>query len=92
MIHRRRGDKDRRQALLWLTETGRKVLAAAPDGVHAQFLAQFSAPKDWEQQMLVAALERLADMLDNNQEHAAAVFDMWCNSGAKSADSLMFAA
>lgn len=75
MIQRRRGDKDRRQVLLSLTEAGGKVLAAAPDGVHAQFLAQFSALKDWEQQMLVAALERVADMLDNSHEDAAAVFD-----------------
>src|SRR5690554_6524071 len=58
MIQRRRGDKDRRQVLLSLTEAGRKVLDVAPDGVHAQFLSQFSALKDWEQQMLVAALER----------------------------------
>jgi DNA-binding MarR family transcriptional regulator len=75
MIQRRRGEKDRRQVLLSLTEAGRKVLAIAPDGVHAQFLAQFSALKDWEQQMLVASLERVADMLDSSHDDAAAVFD-----------------
>ena len=75
MIQRRRGEKDRRQVLLSLTEAGRKVLAIAPDGVHAQFLAQFSALKDWEQQMLIAALERVADMLDSDHVDAAAVLD-----------------
>lgn len=75
MIQRRRGDKDRRQVLLSLTEAGRRVLDVAPDGMHAQFLSQFSALKEWEQQMLVAALERVADMLDSRQDDAAAVFD-----------------
>jgi DNA-binding MarR family transcriptional regulator len=75
MIQRRRGEKDRRQVWLSLTEKGRKVLAIAPDGVHAQFHQQFSALKDWEQIMLVAALERVADMLDMSELDAAAVLD-----------------
>ena len=75
MIQRRRGEKDRRQVWLSLTEKGRKVLAIAPDGVHAQFHQQFTALKDWEQTMLVAALERVADMLDSNHLDAAAVID-----------------
>lgn len=73
MIRRRRGDADRRQVLLSLTEEGRAALAIAPDGVHAQFQRRFSALKDWEQEMLVSALERIADMLDDHAE-AAAVF------------------
>ena len=75
MIQRRRGEKDRRQVWLSLTEKGRKVLAIAPDGVHAQFHQQFTALKDWEQTMLVAALERVADMLDSHHLDAAAVID-----------------
>lgn len=75
MIQRRRGEKDRRQVLLSLTDKGRKVLAIAPDGVHAQFHQQFSALKDWEQIMLVASLERVADMLDTADLDAAAVID-----------------
>ena len=75
MIQRRRGEKDRRQVWLSLTEKGRKVLAIAPDGVHAQFHQQFSALKDWEQIMLVTALERVADMLDSEHLDAAAVID-----------------
>lgn len=75
MIQRRRGERDRRQVLLSLTEAGRKVLAIAPDGVHARFHQQFSALKDWEQTMLVSALERVADMLGRDTFEAAAVID-----------------
>lgn len=75
MIQRRRGEKDRRQVLLSLTAQGRGVLAIAPDGVHAQFHRQFSALKDWEQFMLVGALERVADMLDNSEGEVAAIID-----------------
>lgn len=75
MIQRRRGDKDRRQVLLSLTDRGREVLAIAPDGVHARFHQQFSGLRDWEQNMLVAALERVADMLDTANLDAAAIVD-----------------
>ncbi|MBB4050850.1 DNA-binding MarR family transcriptional regulator [Devosia subaequoris] len=75
MIQRRRGEKDRRQVLLSLTDKGQRVLAIAPDGVHAQFHKQFSGLKEWEQIMLIAALERVADMLGGDHPDAAAVID-----------------
>lgn len=75
MIQRRRGEKDRRQVLLSLTESGRKVLDIAPDGAHAQFHQQFVALQDWEQSMLIAALERVAAMLGDDDPTAAAVLD-----------------
>lgn len=75
MIRRRKGETDRRQVWLSLTEAGHKVLAIAPDGVHAQFHEQFTALEDWEQAMLIAALERVAAMLGNHDPQAAAVLD-----------------
>src|SRR5690606_30455336 len=75
MIQRRRGEKDRRQVLLSLTEQGRLALDIAPDGLHAQFQKQFAALADWEQHMLVASLERVAAMLETGNEPAAAVLD-----------------
>lgn len=71
MIQRRQGEKDRRQVLLSLTEAGRRVLAIAPNGAHARFHKRFSALKEWEQEMLIASLERVADMLDDQEEAAA---------------------
>lgn len=75
MIQKRRGEKDRRQVFLSLTEKGRQVLDIAPDGLHAQFQKQFSALAEWEQHMLVASLERVAAMLETGGEPAAAVLD-----------------
>lgn len=75
MIQKRRGEKDRRQVLLSLTDQGRRVLDIAPDGLHAQFQKQFSALADWEQQMLIASLERIAAMLETADEPTAAVLD-----------------
>lgn len=73
MVARRKGEVDRRQVLLKLTEKGAQVLEIAPDGVHARFHEAFSGLREWEQLMLVAALERVADML-GAEEEAAAVF------------------
>lgn len=75
MIQKRRGEKDRRQVLLSLTEAGRKVLAIAPEGVHAHFHEQFLALQDWEQSMLIASLERIAAMLGEDDPAVAAVLD-----------------
>ncbi|MBD8066931.1 MarR family transcriptional regulator [Devosia sp. PTR5] len=75
MIQRRRGEKDRRQVFLSLTEKGTSVLEIAPDGLHAKFQDHFLALPDWEQHMLIASLERVAAMLETDGEPAAAVLD-----------------
>lgn len=75
MIVRRKGQSDRRQVWLSLTPAGREVLAIAPDGVHARFHEQFTALEEWEQLMLIAALERVASLLGQDDMDAAAVLD-----------------
>ena len=75
MIQRRRGEHDRRQVWLSLTEAGKKALAIAPNGAHAQFHKQFMALQDWEQAMLIASLERVAAMLGDHEPDVAAVLD-----------------
>ena len=75
MIQRRRGERDRRQVLLSLTEQGRKALDIAPEGAHAQFHQQFLALEDWEQSMLIASLQRVAAMLGDDDPAVAAVLD-----------------
>ncbi|WP_158541582.1 MarR family winged helix-turn-helix transcriptional regulator [Pelagibacterium lacus] len=70
MVARRKGEADRRQVWLSLTDKGRAVLEIAPDGAHAQFHAAFSRLAQWEQLMLIAALERIADMLGAEDDSA----------------------
>lgn len=62
-VTRRKGEADRRQVWLALSGKGQDVLKIAPDGLHARFHERFVALKDWEQAMMIAALERVADML-----------------------------
>lgn len=73
LIERRRGDTDRRQVWLRLTETGRAALGSAPDALQALFVGRFEQLPDWEQAMLVAALERVVALLNAERIDAAPV-------------------
>lgn len=76
LVRRQRGDSDRRQVWLSLTEEGRERLAAAPDGLQAIFKERFENLDSWEQAMLVAALERVVALLDADALDAAPVLDV----------------
>jgi len=76
LVQRQRSDRDRRQSILSLTDAGRSVADAAPDPLQDQFVARFDALEDWEQAMLVAALERVAHMLNAAEIDAAPVLDL----------------
>ena len=70
-VERRRGHTDRRQLWLTLTPAGRKALDEAPDPLHARFSEGFGRLPDWEQAMIVAALERVASLVGATDESAA---------------------
>ncbi|MEQ9609660.1 MAG: MarR family transcriptional regulator [Kiloniellaceae bacterium] len=76
LVHRQRGDSDRRQVWLSLTEEGREKLAAAPDGLQEKFRDRFENLASWEQAMLIAGLERVAALLDAETIDAAPVLDV----------------
>ena len=75
MVNRRKSDADKRQSWLSLTPAGTHALTITPDGTHSQFHREFSALQDWEQMMIIAALERVAQMLGDTERDAAAVLD-----------------
>lgn len=64
MIERRRSDVDRRQINIVLTDKGRTAVEGAPDPLQQKYVEEFEALADWEQAMIVAALERVVSMLD----------------------------
>lgn len=70
-IRRRRGETDRRQYWLSLTESGAAALEAAPDVLQIRFANGFEELPDWEQAMLVAALERIAALMEVTGEDAS---------------------
>ena len=70
-VERRRGERDRRQLWLTLTPAGREALDEAPDPLHARFTQGFGRLPDWEQAMIVAALERVASLVGASEDSVA---------------------
>ena len=64
---------DRRQTNVTITEAGHETLVNAPDALQQKFVREFEDLQEWEQAMLVAALERVASMLDAEEIDAAPV-------------------
>ncbi len=76
LVRRRRDTEDRRRIWVEVTESGRRTLANSPDLLHDRFRQRFQALEDWEQALLVAALERVAALLDAGAIDASPVLDI----------------
>jgi len=76
MIERQRSDVDRRQTNIKLTDTGRGAIAGMPDPLQQKYVDEFEAMEDWEQAMIVAALERVVSMLNASTLDASPLLDM----------------
>ena len=66
-VSRRRSQSDRRRYWVSLTEAGKAALHSAPDPLHQKFSEEFRIP-DYEQAMILAALERVANMVSTPGE------------------------
>lgn len=75
MVVREPSSTDRRQTNILPTAKGRNAIEDAPDPLQQRFVRKFSAMEDWEQAALIAALERVASMLDAEDIDAAPVLD-----------------
>lgn len=75
LVTRRRNDRDRRQMLLQPTDQGRDILETAPDLLQQRFQEGFEKLATWEQAMILAALERLGEILDASAIDAAPLID-----------------
>jgi len=76
LVQRDRSEQDRRSIWVSLTDEGREVLASAPDPLQRVYSAQFGALAAWEQAMIVAALERVAAMLNAGAIDASPLLDV----------------
>ncbi|MBN2906967.1 MAG: MarR family transcriptional regulator [Rhodobacteraceae bacterium] len=76
LVDRRRSEADRRQMDILITPEGRAAVARAPDPLQDRYVAAFDALPDWEQAMIVAALERVGSLLDAGHLDAAPVLDL----------------
>ena len=75
LVGRRRDTADRRRIFVELTADGTRTLADAPSMLQQRFETRLSSLADWEQAFLVAALERIAVMLDAEDIDAAPLLD-----------------
>ena len=76
MVVRRKSEGDRRKVWLTLTPDGDAAITAAPNLLQDTFQMRFDRIEDWEQSMLVAALERVASFLDAEELDAAPILDI----------------
>lgn len=63
-VARQRSDKDRRVVHALLTGSGREALESAPTPLQEAFSVRFEQLADWEQSQILAALQRVAAMMD----------------------------
>lgn len=75
LVTRSRSDQDKRRILLEATLEGRRRLGEAPDMLQEIFGVRFSALPAWEQAMILAGTERLADILGAGDMDAAPLLD-----------------
>jgi DNA-binding MarR family transcriptional regulator len=71
LLVRERSSADRRAVNLRLTAAGKTLWKSAPEPLQYRFTQRFSALQGWEQHSIVAALERVASMMDAQALDAA---------------------
>ncbi len=64
LVARHRSQQDKRVVHTTLTERGRSMLTEAPTPLQDMFSQRFEALESWEQSMIVAALQRVASMMN----------------------------
>lgn len=71
LIVRQRSDRDKRRIKIRITETGQQILKDAPPLMQEAFVERFSSLQDWEQSMILSALQRLVSIMDAKTIQAA---------------------
>ena len=71
LVMRRRSEKDKRRVLVHTTKSCKTIIKAAPPPLQKTFVDQFNYLLDWEQNMIVSALQRIVSMVDASQIKAA---------------------
>lgn len=71
LVSRVRSTEDKRRVHVHLADTAVSLLKHAPVPLQRQFAEQFGSLQEWEQSMIVSALQRVAQMMDANELEAA---------------------
>jgi DNA-binding MarR family transcriptional regulator len=67
-----RSEVDKRKVHVELTETGKAILEDAPPPLQPQFIDQFSELKEYDQTALLSSLQRIADLMDQEEADSEA--------------------
>jgi DNA-binding MarR family transcriptional regulator len=76
LVTRRRGESDKRKVYADLTAAGKRALEGAPRPLQEHFVRRFQELHDWEQSMILSALQRVASMMDAEALDAAPLLDI----------------
>jgi len=76
LVVRIRSQTDRRKVHVALTESGVIAIDTAPTLLQGHFVDRFSALAEWEQNMIIASLQRVAEMMDAQDIEAAPMLEV----------------
>jgi len=74
-LRRERSNEDKRKVLIHLTEAGRQVLEQAPALMQENFILGFARLEEWEQNLILSSLQRVANMMQAGDLDAAPLLD-----------------
>ncbi|MEO1039536.1 MAG: MarR family transcriptional regulator [Pseudomonadota bacterium] len=76
LVRRRKSDADRRVVLVGLTAEGREKAETAPELLQAGFIRAFGDLEPWEQHMLIASVQRIAELMDAEDIDASPILEV----------------
>jgi len=76
LVARKKGKQDKRKVFVEITESGRNMLAQAPKLLQTTFTENFARLAEWEQTFLLAALDRVAHLMNASFIDASPVLDV----------------
>lgn len=76
LVTRVRSSVDKRKVHVYLTDDASEILKTAPTALQEQFVDRFLKLEAWEQNMILASLQRVGVMMDAEDIDAAPVLDI----------------
>lgn len=76
LVYRKRSEQDKRKVHANLTEKATHLLKNAPVPLQDHFARQFAGLDEWEQNMIISAVQRVAQMMDADNIDASPVLDV----------------
>ncbi|MDY6827806.1 MAG: MarR family transcriptional regulator [Pseudomonadota bacterium] len=76
LVRRERSPTDKRIVNAFVTDAGRVLLQQAPTPIQDEFVDQFRQLPDYEQTLMVSAIQRVAHMMDAHDIDAAPMLDI----------------